>query len=371
VERALATGGLRRRRLVVADVALFYSERSGGVRTYLDERARFAAETGAFEHHMLVPGRRERHAGGRHELRALRVVSSNGYRVPVGAGAAKQTLRRIRPDVVVLHDPFWRPHGLAQEARRVGARVVAVHHASAAHHAAGVPGPDSVYLPFFRRVLRHAYDNVDAVMSVVDPMADSGHTASIPLRFGLHCAFRPGPAPAGQHLLYVGRLGYEKRVGDLVEAAAALGDRDVVIVGDGPARRELEQRAHKVGLGGRLSFRPFIADRYELARVYRGAACVIDPGPHETFGLVVLEAAASGARVVACSSTPSASVAAGLVETFEPKDVHDLGRAIEAALSREPNAAAAGELGRSLTWERVLTDELERFERLVLRHEEP
>ena len=55
--------------LVVCDVALFYAERSGGIRTYLNEKARFAAETGAFEHHLVVPGKRERHAGGRHELR--------------------------------------------------------------------------------------------------------------------------------------------------------------------------------------------------------------------------------------------------------------------------------------------------------------
>jgi alpha-1,6-mannosyltransferase len=353
------------RRLVLADVALFYGERSGGVRTYLDERARFAAATGAIEHHLIVPGRRELHRGGLHELRALRLVSSNGYRVPLGAGAAKETLRTIRPDIVVLHDPFWRPQGLAEEAHRLGARVVAVHHASAAHHAAGVPGPDSVYLRLFRRLLRHAYEKVDAVMSVVDPTADSGHAATIPLRFGLHPCFSPGPAAPGDHLLYAGRLGYEKRVGDLLDAAAAIGERPLVIVGDGPARRELELRARRSDLRGRVSFRPFIRDRAELARTYREAACVVDPGPHETFGLVVLEAAACGAGVVACSLTPSATVAGDLVETFEAQDVDDLVRAIRRTLASKRDPAAAARLARSLTWERVLTAELEAFEALI------
>jgi alpha-1,6-mannosyltransferase len=351
--------------LVVADVALFYGERSGGVRTYLDERARFAAATGAFEHHMLVPGRRERHRGGLHELRALRLVTSNGYRVPLGAGAAKQTLRRIRPDVVVLHDPFWRPQGLAEEARRLGAKVVAVHHASAAHHAAGVPGPDALYLRLFRQVLRHAYEQADAVMSVVDPRSDSGFEATIPLRLGLHPAFRPGPAERGDHLLYVGRLGYEKRVQDLLEAAAMIPDRPLTVVGEGPARRELEYRAWRAGLRGRVRFAPFISDRAELARTYRQAACVVDPGPHETFGLVVLEAAACGAPVVACSSTPSAQVAQGLVETFEAEDGEDLAGAIRRALASRRDAARAAALAESLTWERVLSAELEHFERLV------
>jgi hypothetical protein len=88
-------------RLRVADVALFYGERSGGIRTYLDEKAAWAARTDRIEHHLVVPGPEERHAGGRHELRSLRVAASNGYRWPLGAGALQATLARIRPDVVI------------------------------------------------------------------------------------------------------------------------------------------------------------------------------------------------------------------------------------------------------------------------------
>ena len=36
-------------RPIVADVAMFYGERSGGIRTYLNEKARFAARHDAFE----------------------------------------------------------------------------------------------------------------------------------------------------------------------------------------------------------------------------------------------------------------------------------------------------------------------------------
>ena len=127
---------MTRARPIVADVAMFYGERSGGIRTYLHEKARYAAAGGAFEHHVIVPGRRERHDGGRHEVRSLRLAASNGYRLPLGVGALKDTLRRLRPDYVLLHDPFWSPHGVTQLAHRLGARVVAVHHASPALNAA-------------------------------------------------------------------------------------------------------------------------------------------------------------------------------------------------------------------------------------------
>lgn len=354
--------------LVVCDVALFYAARSGGIRTYLDEKARFAA-AGAFEHHLVIPGRRERHAGGRHELRSLQLAASNGYRLPLGARALKETLRAVAPHVVILHDPFWRPLSVTREAHRLGAAVVAVHHASPALNAAGIPGPDAVYLPTLRRIYQHAYEHVDAVMSMIDTESDSGRGASIQLRFGLHPAFRPGPATRGDHLLYVGRLSLEKRITDVLAAMAhAAWERPLRLIGDGPARPLIEAWARRLGLTRLLDFRPFMSDRAELARQYREAACVVAPGPHETFGLAVLEAAASGARVVACSRTPAAHAASagGVdVQTFAPKDPLALARAVDAALARPTDAAAARRLAETMSWSSVFRAELADLRRLV------
>jgi alpha-1,6-mannosyltransferase len=353
-------------RLVVADITLFYGERSGGIRTYLNEKARFARSSGAFEHHMIVPGRRQRHKGGVHELPAIGVVSSSGYRVPLGAAALKSTLRSIRPDVVVLHDPFWRPLGVTVEAHKLGARVVAVHHASAALNAAGIPGPDALYLPVLRRIYRHAYEHVDAVMSVVDPTPCSGRPASLPLRFGLHSAFRPARARRGDHVLFVGRIAWEKGVSELVDAAAMAPDRwPLRLVGDGPALQSIRRRVERNGIADRVEFRPFLSSRDELARAYREASCVVQPGPHETFGLVTLEAAASGTRVVCCNTTPAATVVGPLAETFVPEDATDLLRAIDRARSYAPDLAAAARLADSLTWEAVFEAELADLSRLV------
>ena len=359
---SVAARGIAGGRFVVCDVALFYAERSGGIRTYLNEKAGFAAASGAFEHHLIVPGKRERHDGGRHELRSLQLAASNGYRLPLGARAVKETLRAIRPNVVILHDPFWRPLGVTREAHRLGAAVVAVHHASPALHAAGIPGPDALYIPTLRRIYQHAYEHVDAVISTVDPEPDSGRSASIELRFGVHPAFRPGPAVRGEHLLYVGRVSLEKRITDVLEAMALAGwARPLHVVGDGPARGLVEARARRLGLSKLVELRPFVADRRALARVYREAACVIAPGPHETFGLAVLEAAASGARVIACSSTPAARLAGDLVGTFIAKDPADLARAVDAALAARPDPGAAASLADGMSWKRVFEIELREY----------
>jgi alpha-1,6-mannosyltransferase len=355
----------RRGRPVVADVAMFYGARSGGIRTYLNEKARAAAVSEAFEHHVIVPGRPRRRTSGVHEVPSLRLVASNGYRIPLGVRALKDELRRLRPHYVFLHDPFWRPHGVTELAHELGAVVIAVHHATPALAAAAIPGPDELYVPALRSLYRRAYRNVDAVMSVVDPSRDTGRDATIPLRFGLDPAFSPVPSQRGEHVLYVGRLSLEKRIDDLFAAAAALDPpRGVLVVGDGPAAHALRSKAEHARPGTRVEIRPFVEDRTELARLYREAACVVDPGPHETFGLVVFEAAASGARVVACDSTPSVALARDLIETFAAGDVDDLRRAIDRSLARADDLAAAATLAKLHTWEGVFADELAAISKL-------
>ena len=359
----------RGRPLRVADVALFYGERSGGIRTYLREKAAYAGRGRAFEHHIVVPGRIERHEDGWHELRALRVAASNGYRIPLGVGSLKATLRSIEPDVVLLHDPFWAPLGVAETAHELGARVIAVHHGSGELNAAGVPGPMRLYLPAFRAWIRHAYARADGVMSVVDPRRDSGRGASMPLRFGVDAAFRPRPAlPRRPHVLYGGRLGREKGVFELLEAAArSVEPWRVHLVGSGPAERALAARARRLGISDRVLFLPWVPDRPRLSRLYAEASCVAMPGAHETFGLVALEAAASGANVVACETAPSAALLSGVAETFAPGDTRGLLAAIERARRRRPDLRAAAELAAAHTWERAFEDELRDLERMCGR----
>jgi alpha-1,6-mannosyltransferase len=90
------------------------------------------------------------------------------------------------------------------------------------------------------------------------------------------------------------------------------------------------------------------------------------PGAHETFGLVALEAAASGARTVACETAPSAAVCGDLVETFRPGDVDDLAAAIDRARAGPPpDPARAEALGRRCSWDDALGAELTDLRRLV------
>lgn len=99
------------------------------------------------------------------------------------------------------------------------------------------------------------------------------------------------PDAAGDYALAVSALAPYKRVEVAIAACAELGLR-LVVVGDGPERRRLAALA---GPGARLAGR---VEREELRRLYRGAACFLQPGV-EDFGIASVEALACGTPVVA------------------------------------------------------------------------
>lgn len=361
--------------LRIADVTLFYGERTGGIRTYLEAKVAFAARTGTFEHHLVIPGRPDlgppdrSRPPWRHEQRSLRLAASNGYRIPLGGGGLIATLRELAPDVVFLHDPYWTPRLASRAAHECGAAVIAVHHASAALQAGSLPGPQRVYQHALRRWYRRAYLEVDAVMSVVDPAPDARRVATLPLRLGLDPAFRPRPqVRRSDHVLYAGRLSREKGLRELLDAAAASPDPwPLDLVGTGPAEDMLRHRAETLGIAHRVHFHPYLTDRDALARRFAAAACVVLPGPHETFGLVALEAAACAAPVVTAGQTPSAALIDGPCETFRAGDARDLGRAI-ASIRRTPvDHLAASRLAARHSWDAALSAELADLHELLGR----
>jgi len=351
--------------LRVVDVATWYGERSGGIRTYLDAKTAFARRTGAFEHRLVVPGIVRRVTDHTCSLPSIRVATSNGYRWPIGTRPLVDLLRELDPDVVLLHDPFWAPRAV----QSLGVPVVMVHHGSLDLDAHAIPGPTRLYRPALGRWLRRAYAGADAVMSACDTRPDTGRAATMPLRFGLDGAFYPeGDEQRGEHVLYAGRIGREKGVFELLEAAALSAEPwPLRLMGTGSAQKLVQAALRRLGLGDRVRFAEYERDRDALASAYRSARCVVMPGALETFGLVAFEAAASGAATVACSTAPSARLLGDLVHTFEPGDPRALLAAIEAARASQPDRLTAARFAAANRWERAFAAELADLEALVAR----
>lgn len=100
-------------------------------------------------------------------------------------------------------------------------------------------------------------------------------------------------------LVFVGRLAKEKNCGELLKAVFGFRHEAVtlLIVGDGPCRRELERQAESLGLGGQVIFTG-MAPPEEVGRYYHAADLFVSASASETQGLTYLEALSCGLPMI-------------------------------------------------------------------------
>lgn len=110
------------------------------------------------------------------------------------------------------------------------------------------------------------------------------------------------PAENRSDVIFAGRLLRNKNVSVLLDAIALIklsrpGIR-CLVVGEGPERGRLERRAVELGIVGNVDFLDFIADHDGLIALFKASRVFALPSEREGFGVVVLEANASGLPVV-------------------------------------------------------------------------
>jgi glycosyltransferase involved in cell wall biosynthesis len=156
------------------------------------------------------------------------------------------------------------------------------------------------------------------------------------------------PLPGDGHVVVSpGRLVWEKGHFDVIRALAAIGgDAQLLIAGAGPEERRLLRYADDLGVGDRVEIRAVPYD--EMPSVFARASCVVLASLpirswEEQFGLVLAEALAAGAPVLASSSGAIPEVLGGSgAPLFPPGDWLELARLLEAGpLARPPRDRVA------------------------------
>ena len=170
---------------------------------------------------------------------------------------------------------------------------------------------------FFRILKKRCLKNATYITAVSKPLEDvlqeiylNNKTSIIPMGCNIKLFSREykvsGYFSQGNKkvVLFVGRLVEKKGVTYLIEAMKYI-DAKLVIVGKGPLENELKQQAKE--LGDRVLF---LGDKtheelkviYASADIFAAPSVTAKDGDKEGFGLVLLEAMASGLPVVSCKS---------------------------------------------------------------------
>jgi glycogen synthase len=169
--------------------------------------------------------------------------------------------------------------------------------------------------------------------------------------------------PDQRLVLLVGRLVYEKgfhlALDGLAQVVRRPGKVRFVVAGTGTAEAELKRQARRLGLTRHGAFLGWVGDDM-LHSLYRVAEVVIVPSIYEPFGLVALEAMASGCLCVVADTGGLREVvpAGGLVGLrFPSRDSAALGQVLEQVLSddagRESVVAEAREHVLKFDWQEV------------------
>lgn len=230
---------------------------------------------------------------------------------PTNLGVGK-ALRRFRPDLIHAVNPFILGWGSPLYARRLQVPLVASYHTNVATYAGyyGLGLFDSLTRRYTRWLHNKADINLCTSEATREYLKEEGIERVHLWPQGVDTQrFRPdrytkkrrvklsAGHPDEKLLIYVGRLGREKGIGSLKTILEMAPGTRLAIVGDGPARRDLERKF----AGTPTVFTGLLHGR-QLARAYASADAFVFPSTTETLGMAMIEALASGLPVIAARS---------------------------------------------------------------------
>jgi glycosyltransferase involved in cell wall biosynthesis len=305
------------------DINTFFSRRAGGIRAFYEAKVAFFNNQTRDRYVLAFPGSRFglKQQGPQVTFAEAYgpVVSKDpsGYRFMLDYAAIYRLIRCYHPEVIEVGDP-WLTGLFCLAIRSLGlyrgTLSCFLHSDPILTHL----DPWSRQPPFrgLRRLLvlrplarlfyrvQRAYDltvvssavlqrrlaarGVDAELA---PLGVPGIYLDTPLT-------RPRRLEGGGHmrLLYVGRLNREKGIAFVRALTSELPNLcgiSLTVVGRGGAQAFFESIKHP-----RFRFLGFIEDSAELCRIYDEHDILLAPGPHESFGLSVVEAMARGLVIV-------------------------------------------------------------------------
>jgi len=118
---------------------------------------------------------------------------------------------------------------------------------------------------------------------------------------------RAMPLRDAPDIVAAGRLVPHKRIELLLESLAVAPGVTAAIIGDGPERVRLQQRAVDLRIADRVRFLGWLGDARTVYTYFAGAAGVVVLSEQEGFGLTVIEAQAAGAVPIVARSQFSAA----------------------------------------------------------------
>jgi len=341
----------------IVDTTMLFAPKSGGVKRYLlAKRAWLAQARPGVRHTLVVPGEETCPTRqGVVTIAAARLPFGDGYRYPASIRIWADQLVALQPDMIEAGDPYGPGHAALDAGERLGVPVVGFCHTDPAALARLHLGEWAE--PPVRRRWAQFFRRFDQVVAPSRHIAERLHQAGVPnvrvQPLGVDTErFHPenaDPASLRRHLglkpdtrvlIFAGRAAREKNVDVLLETIGRLGaPYHLVLVGAGAFAKP---QAH-------TTFIDFQRDTATVARLLASADAFVHANDKEPFGLIALEAMASGLPIV-CVKTGGLSeiVDAEVGQLAERATAGAMAEAVEALFARDHHAIGAAARARAV-----------------------
>jgi len=301
------------------------------------------------------------------------------FQVSASVGEAiEEMLAAEQFDILHFHEP-WIPVLSSQILSRSQAINVATFHAKLPETMMSRTMA-KVITPYTKPILKY----IDAFTAVSDAAAEyvcsltEAPVAIIPNGIDLTLFTRPVAFPNEERrpktILYVGRLEGRKGVKYLIRAFKLLSDSDpdvaLVLAGDGPDRPKLELLVEDLELKN-VTFLGYISNEDKVRYLQQSDLFCVPSLYGESFGVVLLEAMATGLVTVAGDNPGYAGVMTdlGALSLVDPKQTVEFARRLKLLLRENDLRAlwrkwAAKEI-QQYTWEHIVSQYEEIYEKAL------
>lgn len=378
--------------LAVLDISEYYSETSGGVRTYLEAKGQYVAARPSLRRTLVVPGHADSvtDAPGNRTYR-LRgpAIPYHSYRFLLATRSVARIIAHESPDIVEIGSAYFVPWVVSRARRRHRATVAWFYHSNIPRLIA----PDPASSGLIRRSAQQAVGRyVNRLGRLADvTLAASAFAASDLSAWGVEriervtlgvdtglfnparrtraAEVRAGLGVTDGPLVgFVGRLATEKQLAVLLRAWPLIERKTggtLVIIGNGPQAARL----HALATGHRVQMLPYQGDRDRLADVVAAFDLYVSPAPYETFGLAVCEALAAGVPVLSVDHGAAAELvhASGGGRLFPFGESDALAEAAVSMLLSDSSvyrARARAHVARHHNWDAAMTTLFSAYQRI-------
>lgn len=229
-----------------------------------------------------------------------------------------KTIKRMKPHVIHVHHPFSLGWVGMRYARRLGLPLVYTCHTLYEYYSHYLPLPPKLAQYIIKKLCLDFCNRCDVIITptvatrnYLRKLGVKTHMEVIPTGIDARIFSPRDPRwlrnrynikPGEKVLLFVGRMGQEKNATFILKSFArlyrALPHTRLVMVGEGPQKRELKKMARDLGVGDKVTFTGLLPQN-EVVKCYHGADIFVFASLSETQGLVVPEAKTAGLPVVA------------------------------------------------------------------------